>query len=192
MSSSDLRPRWPDAGGEAAFADLVARYGEPHRHYHTLDHVRAVLDSLPGAGLALSFAAWYHDAIYDTRSDDNEERSAALMRSTLRVPIEDLDGAARLILLTKTHQTTPADAKGLALLDADLAILSAGETIYDEYAAAIRREYDWVPEEAYRRGRAGVLRRFLERERIYHTVRMRGREDVARGNLRRELERLGS
>jgi predicted metal-dependent HD superfamily phosphohydrolase len=192
MSSFDPRSRWPDAGGDAAFADLVARYGELHRHYHTLDHVLAVLEALPGAGLALSFAAWYHDAIYDPRATDNEERSAALMRSTLRVPVDVLDEAGRLILLTKTHQTTADDADGLALLDADLAILSADEAIYDEYAAAIRREYDWVPQEAYRRGRAEVLRRFLGRERVYHTERMRGREEVARGNLRRELGRLGS
>lgn len=181
---------WPASGGGAALADLLARYAEPHRHYHTLAHVRAVLAELPAAGEALRFAAWYHDAIYDAKSNDNEERSADLMRSALSVS-DDIKGeAARLILLTKTHAAAADDRDGLALLDADLAVLGAADDVYDGYAAAIRREYAWVPEEAYRKGRADVLRRFLGRERIYHTGRMRGREAAARANLLRELGRL--
>jgi predicted metal-dependent HD superfamily phosphohydrolase len=64
------------------FADLAARYSSPERHYHTLDHVRDVLDTAAplwgGAGPppALLLAAWLHDVVYDTRAADNEERSA--------------------------------------------------------------------------------------------------------------------
>jgi predicted metal-dependent HD superfamily phosphohydrolase len=62
--------------------------------------------------------------------------------------------------------------------------------VYDAYAEAIRREYDWVPEEAYRTGRAAVLERFLTRPRLYHTAAMTTHEPAARANLRREIERL--
>jgi predicted metal-dependent HD superfamily phosphohydrolase len=77
------------------------------------------------------------------------------------------------------------------LLDADLAVLGADEAAYDRYAAAIRREYAWVPEDRYRAGRARVLEDFLGRPQVYHTAAMRSRaEDRARANLRREVAAL--
>jgi predicted metal-dependent HD superfamily phosphohydrolase len=182
-----------------AFADLAARYSAPERHYHTLDHVRAVLDtatSLWGeAGPpALTLAAWLHDVVYDTRAADNEERSADQARALLRpLGLSEalLDEAARLILLTKCHRAESGDRAGQVLLDADLAILGADEPAYDRYAVAIRREYAWVPEERYRAGRAAVLEGFLRRPRVYHTDAMHAQaEAAARRNLTREVAAL--
>src|SRR5258708_12499884 len=68
-------------------ADMIARYAEPHRHYHTIEHVRALLPLV--SGIDASLAVWFHDAIYDTARTDNEERSAelaAMALSELRVP----------------------------------------------------------------------------------------------------------
>jgi predicted metal-dependent HD superfamily phosphohydrolase len=209
VSDRPLQPRWagllttlgcgPEAAGRA-FADLAARYAAPQRHYHTLDHVRDVLDtatSLWGGAApppALLLAAWLHDAVYDTRAADNEERSAEYARALLRslgLPAALLDETARLILLTKGHRAAAGDRAGQVLLDADLAILGADEAAYDRYAAAIRREYAWVPEESYRAGRARVLEEFLRRPRIYHTEEMYARAEAAsRRNLTREVAAL--
>jgi predicted metal-dependent HD superfamily phosphohydrolase len=184
-----------------AFADLVSRYGTPDRHYHTLRHIASVLDALPGDPVtgehaaALRLAAWFHDAVYDTRADDNEQRSAASAGSVLRalaVPECVVKETGRLILLTKTHRTTAADTAGKHLIDADLAVFGAPVAEYDAYAGAIRREYAWVPEAAYRAGRRRVLERFLGRTRIYLTEGSAGREEVARRNLARELAALGA
>ncbi len=96
-----------------------------------------------------------------------------------------------MILLTKAHHAEPDDRDGQVLLDADLAILGAEESRYDEYAAAIRREYAWVPDEAYRTGRRGVLETFLKKPRIYFTDTLFFlREERARKNLAKEIERL--
>ncbi len=179
----------------ATFADLTARYGEPGRHYHTLEHIAAVLDTLDSFGEsppALLLAAWYHDAVYDSRAGDNEERSAELARrslATLGVPADVIEETARLILLTKTHRTVEDDAAGRRLLDADLAVLGADPQTYDRYAAAIRREYAWVPEADYRAGRRRVLEGFLARPQIYHLLKHA--EAPARQNLRREADTLG-
>jgi predicted metal-dependent HD superfamily phosphohydrolase len=178
---------------ERVFAELTVRYNSPDRHYHTLEHIEAMLELLPQAALAL--AVWFHDAVYDTRAADNEERSAALgdeMLQPLYVPPEIQAETRRLILLTKRHDTREDDADGRRLLDADLAILGAAEDEYDRYAKAIRQEYAWVPEDDFRRGRQRVLENFLQRRWIYFTDGMREQREVAaRKNLRREIASLG-
>jgi predicted metal-dependent HD superfamily phosphohydrolase len=179
-----------------AWDEFAARYAEPDRHYHTLDHIADVLATLRTFGVdpperpALTFAAFLHDVVYHTRASDNEDRSAAFARElleTLDVPDPIRDKTARLILLTKAHRTDPTDLDGRLLLDADLAILGSEPEVYDRYAALIRREYAWVPEEDYRTGRACVLEGFLRRPRIYATDALFVRaEDRARDNVRRE------
>lgn len=181
------------------FADLREHYAAPERHYHTLEHIRAVLETMRTLGAseatpALLLAAWFHDVIYDSRASDNEEKSAAHARSVLHplgVPEDVLDETERLILLTKTHSPMAGDRSGEMLVDADLSILGAAESAYDAYAQAIRREYAWVPEAAYRSGRRSVLRTFLQRPRIYFTTEMLARaEQAARQNLQREIASL--
>jgi predicted metal-dependent HD superfamily phosphohydrolase len=197
----ELLTRWqhllPDSA--PSFADLAARYGERGRHYHTLDHIRAVLDHIdalwPDAPPALRLAAWLHDVVYDSRAADNEERSADYARAVLPalgVPSDVIDETARLILLTRSHETDPDDRAGRTLLDADLAVLAADAPTYDAYAAAIRREYAWVPEPDYRAGRRRVLERFLVRSRIFLSMEMAEAEPRARDNLRREIAGFGS
>jgi predicted metal-dependent HD superfamily phosphohydrolase len=185
---------------EAVFTDLVRRYGEPGRHYHTLDHIASVLDTIsliePDPSPALLLAVWLHDVVYESRADDNEERSADYVRAlpaALAVPVAVREEAARLILLTKTHIAEPHDRTGQVLLDADLSILAAEPAIYSCYATAIRREYAWVAEADYRAGRMAVLQRFLARPWIYFTPRMRQHaEDRARANLADEIVQLSS
>jgi len=81
----DLRSRWPL--DEALYQDLVARYREPHRRYHTLQHLEECfarfdeLRALAEHPRDVELAIWFHDAIYDTRRSDNEARSAAWGRS---------------------------------------------------------------------------------------------------------------
>jgi predicted metal-dependent HD superfamily phosphohydrolase len=190
----------PAQAGEGVFAETVRLYGGPERHYHNLDHLADVLRSIDGLQhLALHpdtvrFAAWFHDAVYDPRASDNEERSAALAGDRLqqlRMPPETVAAVRRLVLLTRQHLADPDDPDGHVLVDADLAILGAPPADYQRYAGQIRREYGWVPGAEYRMGRIVVLRRFLERPRLYFTDEMhRAREEQARDNLRGEIARL--
>ena len=72
----------------------------------------------------------------------------------------------------------------------DLAILGASTEAFDVYEAAIRSEYGWVAESAFRERRRDIMRGFLERERIYSTDHFhRQLEEAARRNLRRSLAR---
>jgi predicted metal-dependent HD superfamily phosphohydrolase len=188
-----------DEAAQRAFDRLAAAYASPGRAYHTLDHIREVLRTLAPFreqlrnGEAVLFAAWLHDAVYDPRAKDNEERSADLaeaMLSDLGVSPDQTAEVRRLILLTKTHDPEDVDNDGCLLVDADLAILGATPEEYRRYAAAIREEYAWVPGEAYRSGRRAVLEHFLQRPRIYRTAAFAVREEPAREHLRAEIQTL--
>lgn len=176
----------------------MLRYAESHRAYHTLAHLRECFTLLgdlrggcerPGE---VAIGLWFHDAIYDTQRYDSEDRSAQWAEHAVRAAAS-VAAAARirdLVLATK-HDTLPSSPDAGVLVDADLGILAAPATRFDEYEAQIRREYAWLPEEAFREGRMKVLRGFLERSSIYATPAMRARcEAPARANLERSLARL--
>jgi len=181
--------------------ELSALYGTKHRHYHGLAHIEALLALAGEYRPALSdpeaveAAIWFHDAIYDSRAKDNEARSAALALEKLapRIAGERLARIAAMIEATATHEVPGlADAaarRDAALfLDMDLSILGAAPAAFDAYEQAVRREYGWVAEPAWRAGRAVVLKTFLARPHIFHTREFRDRfERQARENMTRSL-----
>jgi len=181
-------------------ADLIARWSEPHRFYHTRRHLAFVLSIVDANATAVDdpgpvrLADWYHDAVYDPWAADNEERSALLAEQqlgTLGLPAETVAETARLVRLTATHEVADSDRNGALLSDADLAILAATPPRYNRYCAAVRREYAHVPEEAFRAGRTAVLRHLLALPSLYRIVAERVEWTArARANLSRELRRL--
>ncbi|HYG82129.1 MAG TPA: hypothetical protein VD861_17145 [Pyrinomonadaceae bacterium] len=184
------------------FDALAGRYSEPGRFYHNLHHVAEVLRLLGSLGVgprqneAVCYAAWFHDAVYDTRGNDNEEKSAELAAAwlaQLSAPAETVNSVRRLILATKRHEAENLSPDGALFLDSDLAILGAPEEIYRQYRAAVREEYAWVEDAIYRRERRRVLENFIARDRLFFTDELRGRfETQARRNLRDEIQALGS
>lgn len=170
--------------------ELRARYSEPHRSYHNLAHVEHCLREFARVRHfaadpeAVEAAIWFHDAIYDPKAKDNEEQSAHLALAML--PGETGLRVARLIEATK-HDGVAADPDAALLCDIDLSILAADEHAFEEYERQVRREYAWVPDEAFARGRSAVLRSFLARQAIYQTEPFRNLEAPARANLERAL-----
>jgi predicted metal-dependent HD superfamily phosphohydrolase len=180
---------------------LEARYAEPHRRYHTRRHIEACLALLdewpeipPRERKLLTWAIWWHDAIYDPRASDNEAKSAELARRELPhlgATADEVEEVARLILLTAGHQTPDNDRPGAVLVSIDLAILATPPPVYDAYARAVRDEYAHLPDDAWRAGRAAVLQRFLDAPVIFpHPGFRAAHEAAARANLARELATL--
>ena len=200
---ADLMARWnatlPDQ--PALGADLIRRYSEPHRRYHTtehLEHVLRVIDELADDRhdlLLVRLAAWFHDAVYAIPPGQvgNEEASARLaLRELGRTGLEqeDLGQVARLVRLTETHVPGPRDPDAELLCDADLAILAAEPDAYARYRQQVREEYASVPEEAFAAGRLEVLIQLAERE-LFRTSKGRRLTAQARLNIEREIESLG-
>ncbi|MET9467501.1 hypothetical protein ABZY44_22375 [Streptomyces sp. NPDC006544] len=200
----------------APYADrLLAAWAEPQRKYHTTAHLADVLaridvlaphtaqgaDTADGAdapdapdAAAVELAAWFHDAVYRPDRSENEERSAALAERALPelgIGAATTAEVARLVRLTVTHDPAPGDTNGEVLCDADLAVLAGTPAEYAAYAAAVRAEYGFVPDEAFREGRAAVLRQLLGLPRLFRTPYGTAHwEAPARANLAEELERL--
>lgn len=180
--------------------DLLKRWQEPQRHYHTLTHLTAVLDHIDVLDEyaadpdVVRLAAWFHDAVYLPERSENEERSARLAERALpEAGVADAKTAeaARLIRLTVTHDPADDDRDGQVLCDADLAILAASPSAYAAYAAGVREEYHFVPNDAFREGRAAVLRQLLALPRLFRTPYGAERwEATARYNVTSELEML--
>ena len=215
-----IRPRlmraWDSLlpGHTALGEDLLERYEQPHRKYHTSVHLSEMLTALKtlykrhhtATPRAVLLAAWFHDAVYEANPGDDEAASADLARTAL-TPLastgsltnREVIAIAHLIELTASHQLadgieeytsgalTRADAA--FFLDADLAILAADSPRYARYVAGVRTEYAHYAPDAFTRGRAAILQGFLNRTAIYASDTAHLLWDApARLNLRTELE----
>jgi len=181
------------------FYRLVACYSEPHRKYHTMQHLRECLAHLERVRSfaerpsEVELALWFHDGIYDTYKSNNEERSAEWARdSAWAVGLSD-EQAMRIYnhVVTTRHHVVPATQDAMIVVDIDLSVLGADTARFEEYEVQVREEYSWVPDIVYRRGRRKILQDFANRERIYCTEYFRIEYEArARENIARSLTRL--
>jgi predicted metal-dependent HD superfamily phosphohydrolase len=191
---------------EPVRAELTRAYSAPDRHYHNMAHIETLLslmrEHLPSLTdpVAVEAAIWFHDAIYDTRRNDNEARSAdlAVDRLSGTASPEQSERIATMIRATADHALPSSFDERIAadcalFLDMDLAILAGAAKEFAAYEQGVRREYSWVPEPMWIAGRRQVLEKFLARPSIYASAQFRLRcEEPARANLGRALEALGA
>lgn len=205
--TADRRQRWLDMWrrlGVAEPADgllpeLLRRYAEPHRKYHTMQHLDECFSNFDHVRseaeheAEIEFALWFHDAFYDVRSHDNELKSADWAHAELLHAGGARDSADRVhaLVMATCHNATPVTQDSKILVDVDLSILGAATARFDEYENQIRAEYAWVPEPVYRSKRASILQAFLDRDSIYNTPYFRSHcEGRARENLKRSISQL--
>lgn len=200
MSKNDLEQHWLATWHGLGlrtpkpeiFNDVIARYSEPHRHYHTLQHLSECfghckfLEASAEYPSEVSLAIWFHDLVYDIYGKDNEVRSAhiaSLVLADSRATSAQISRVSQHILATSAHHATQeGDTK--FLLDIDLSILGASPERFSQYQAQIRSEYSHVPAFIYHYKRREILKSFLVRDSIYLTPRFQAvYEDAARKNL---------
>lgn len=145
--SSETSTRWKQF--------LLHCYAQPHRRYHTTEHLSECLQwlalmrpqlPLEDAGV-IEMALWFHDAVYDLRAKDNELQSALLARDALTdlgANPNQVQQVERLILATR-HQFQVLQTDEQWVVDIDLSILGASPDRFDRYESQIRQEYAHVP-----------------------------------------------
>jgi predicted metal-dependent HD superfamily phosphohydrolase len=178
---------------------LIRAYEESHRKYHTTQHLFECLmlvEQYRAFAIEpdeVELALWFHDAVYQVRTSDNEQKSAKWAEQALRAAHVDAMRIERVrehILATR-HAALPVGRDQELLVDIDLSILGALPARFDEYEVQVRVEYRWVPDLLFKPKRREILEEFLARDPIYATPAMRDRyEHQARENLARSLRQL--
>ena len=187
-----LMTQWGAPESDDVYSKLVEAYSEPHRRYHTVEHLDdclARLDqaaSIAKAAEEVELALWFHDAVYQLASSNNELRSAEWAASFLRSVGAAGDRSDRVYeyILATRHDADSLSGDAALVVDIDLSILGRDHDEFEAYERAIREEYRWVPGPIYRRKRIEILQSFLDRPAVFGTEFFRERyESQARENL---------
>lgn len=187
----------------ASIFELIAsHYNQPHRHYHTLQHLFDVFDDLanPIAELvqleqdSILFAVWFHDIIYQPGRKDNEAKSAEIAVEQLKlldVPKETMSMVHQAILCTHKHKDPNHCYATELFLDADMAILGKSKDEYYAYTENVRKEFSRIPNILYNKGRKNFLETVNCKTRIFLTNYFHeGLELNARENITQEIASL--
>lgn len=182
-----------------SFGILFCNYEEKERKYHNPTHISECFKELDSVeGLVENYFAIVtgligHDSIYNTKSKDNEEKSAYLLSKVLinlNVPWKDIMDARDIVIVTH-HKTEPRTIDQKFAVDIDLSILGKHPAEFDKYEKNIREEYHWVPEDQFRKGRSEILSMFLDRDSIYSTDFFKKKYEMqARDNLNSSIRSL--
>ncbi len=124
-------------------------YAESHRHYHTGEHINHCLVELDGVRhLArepdeIELALWFHDAVYVTRSKDNEIKSAKWATAFLENHAVDPGRVRRVhdLVMATLHAAPAHDPDAGLLIDIDLSILGADREEFARFETNVRKEY---------------------------------------------------
>jgi len=177
---------------------LFGLYATPWRRYHTaehLDHCLALFDRVSEQmddPDAVEMALWFHDAVYDTRADDNEDRSADLFDAKVG---SHADSAFRakvieLILVTK-HGDPPSDRDTGFIVDIDLSSFGLPWDDFMKDSGNVRKEFAHLSDSEFHQGQLKFFRHLLARPSFFATPYFRDHyEGQARSNLKRKIEGL--
>ena len=204
---NDLRKQWlqlfesfeNQSLVESMYEEIQKRYSEPHRAYHTLEHIEACLAHAKKVvfddAFAVLIALCFHDVVYNPAAKDNEFQSALIAQAFLHnisCPPQAITKIVHLIEST-AHPSSPQTQDEKYLLDIDLMILASSAKDYREYEKQIRFEYKHVPDEIFFEKRAKFLRSLLQCDRIYQSSHFQEKgEASARLNIKQSLNTKGS
>ena len=177
---------------KSAYLKASKYYQESHRFYHNKKHLDMVLFAYDrianGANASDYFAILYHDAIYDPKSNTNEEDSAELFRKDFVDTLESciFERAYHAILGTKHGSKYPVVSEYVH--DSDLAILGAPSAIYEDYANNVRKEFSFVNDIAWNEGRIKALESF-KKQKIFLSEEFQFLEEQAKTNITIEIKK---
>lgn len=193
------------------FQNLMIRYNETHRFYHTQIHIFNCFVELnkfmvetkapTDHALLVSWALFYHDAVYNVpgkSAGSNEVDSAKMFfnQPGTNFKTNMKETVAEAIVATTSHTVDTNNlnsrrAVAAITCDIDLSILGKEPAVYLEYVDHTRQEWAFVTDEQWVIGRRRFLGGMLERRRIFHTQYFADLYAVqARHNMQAELDML--
>lgn len=196
---TELVSQYKNEIADTLWLEINEHYNGKDRKYHNLIHLENMYKEflfckeLITDWKTVLFALFYHDIIYKSTRNDNEEQSALLAEKRLKLinyPEDSIAKCKQLILATKSHLPV-SDTDTNLFTDADLSILGYDWEMYYEYSKNVRKEYSFYPDILYKPGRKKVLQHFLSMNYIFKTEFFRKKyEGNAKENIRKELTKL--
>ncbi|WP_305857621.1 HD domain-containing protein [Balneatrix alpica] len=163
--------------------EIINQYNEPHRHYHTLEHILESLSALeqlkPPNKKHLQIAIIFHDIIYQYGSSKNEKNSSEFFdkQSANMVGI-DKNLIKDLILVTKRNSEPKSELEKI-ILDIDLHSFSKNRRSTLRDTALCIKESNGDIESQIK-----FIKNLLTKNFIYHTDYYRKKhEKTARLNI---------
>ena len=185
-------------GAGAVFDELDALYREPHRRYHTSAHVEHCLRCFDLAADrmdepdAVEMALWFHDAVYDVPTEENELRSAELFaaRAGGRGSERFRSKVHRLIMVT-THREPPETLDESFIVDIDLSSFGLPWEEFLRDSLAVREEFPLVPDAEFYPRHRKFVESLVARPAFCFTEFFRNRHEArARKNIERIFARI--
>ena len=186
------------SAAEPIYEQLAASYAEPHRRYHTGNHIDHCLrqldlgrDGIEDAD-AIEMALWFHDVVYDPKASDNESRSAdrfsCLARDVMKPELERQ--IHRLIIIT-IHSNPPVSVDEKTIVDIDLSSFGLPWDQFSKDSENVRAEFAHLSQEVFAERNIKFLQSLLDRPTVFSTEFYRNRyEDISRENIRKQIEAL--
>lgn len=153
---------------------ILDNWMDPVRKYHTLNHLIEILSLIERWRSSypqlidemyepLILCAFFHDAVYNPRAKDNEERSAEMFRSMCYGKVDEkrFHLVYNMIMDTKDHTKEASSSCSRFFISFDLHGLifgSLSRMIHDE--GLIFREFGFVDYATYKTNRTKLLRKF--------------------------------
>ena len=193
---------WSRLGGDQEandiFEALSERYQEPHRHYHTAEHIVRCLSrydlaiAVMGQNDIVDLAVWFHDAILEIGSSDNEQLSANWFVEIARdvLPQESVSSVSRAILATR-YQELARDVEAQFVMDVDLSGFGQPWNAFFADTCLLRREAAHLDDAGFRNGLEQFLNGLLSWPSVFHTQYFQDQyETNAQQNIHQLLEKL--
>ena len=146
--------------------DVLECWNEPHRFFHTLDHLISIIQEIDAEELTdqnfriLIATALFHDIVYDPRKTDNEEQSVKVFQEMVTSDRIDLPEIENLILSTANKGIPALTAlKNEILFNRfDREVLRSELTELLEYEKQIFKEFQFADYTTYKHLRIQFLK----------------------------------
>ena len=206
-AATHLGAQAPASSCDAAAQELAQAWMEPGRFFHNLERLKTLLENIDFMAQtarnpdALRLAAWFHGVRFDVsaqavaQAKDGLDIHAGALKAqevltSLEMPQPQVQRVVGLIESLEGHRGDPDDSDAQGLSDADLSILAADPEDYLDYMCQLRREYSAYDDAEFVSARSQVVSALLARRQLFWTHAASAWEELARENLRAELERL--
>lgn len=187
-----------NARGAEVYRDLKKRYSEGNRYYHTPAHIEHCLNLFDLARDkmddpdAVEMSIWFHDVIYDARSSDNEEKSAAYFAKVCGNDVDNqFKSKVHDLIIVTIHKELPLTPDEKYLVDIDLSSFGLPWNKFLKDSEAVRKEFRHLSDEEFYPAQKKFLESLVSRKHFCFTKFFRDRhEERARKNIARYLDML--